>query len=171
MTYGKPTTITDILKAITAKVVADGLVREEYCVVTMAQNEYFDNDPPADRFLLISPRFFPPNEKHVTGGGRLLYGIDGTIETRFWNRYEVDIANADKLAIENASLGLDEAWRGILKSLLMFSPVDAEGGTQSILREPMRLSPGGFEFTDRRLDSTWMVIRATWEAKFILKLS
>lgn len=170
MMFGQPTTISEILRAVADKLsTVDQVFKAEYVIPTLAQDEYFENDPPADSFILIAPTIFPPNEKHVTGGGNQLFGIDGTIETRFWNRFNADMANSDKAAIEDATFGLDANWLWVLKSLQQFKPVAANG--VCILREPMRLAPPGFRFETRRLDTTWLLIRASWEIKFVMNMT
>ncbi len=165
MLYGDSTTLEDILAAITNQLVTtSSVLAAERVIITMADAEVFDGDPPGDQFLTIAPSTFRADEGLVTGGGVL--GTDGVLSISLWSRFEVDWASADADALQDQTNGILAKWRAVLASLQLFAPTDVSGNC--ILEEPMRVV--NWSVRPRRR-ATWLVIDSSWELKFVQDLT
>jgi hypothetical protein len=164
MTYGDPTTLEDILSSITNQLVTTSAVlAAERVIITMADAEFFDGDPPGDQFLTIAPATFRADEGLVTGGGVL--GTNGTLSISLWSRFEVDWASADADALQDQTNGILAKWRTVLASLQLFAPTDESGNC--ILEEPMRVINWSVRPRHR---APWLVIDSSWDARFVQEL-
>src|SRR5580698_3885891 len=97
MTYGDPTTVEDILEAITTQLATTSAVLPaERIITTLADAEYFDGDPPGDQFLTIPPSTFGAQADLVAGGS---FGVNGHVSISLWSRFEVDWASSDNFSL------------------------------------------------------------------------
>lgn len=167
--FGAAVSLETVLDAIANKVgeSGDALFQDERVLVSLVNDLEFDKNPVDDCFLVITPRQFAAIGGMVDGGGSDLAGTTGMIDIDLWNRFETDEVMRDREALRNASYGLLAKWKAVMTSLQLYAPEDDNG--QCILIEPMRFQM--WSVPPRRPASPWLVVKSSWECKFVQDLS
>lgn len=158
----KPTTPEAVLAACQARVLAwcpVSLPSDADVWISLGDDDTVSSAPPHDRFVVIRPLAFRPDNGVVTGAGAGLFvsggsgGHTGQIplsmptEVSLWVRLATDELGRDEDWLSNSTLGAMRLWRRVLGALQMFDPVDAG---DKILTEPMRLADPGAAFGPRK---------------------
>ncbi|HYE77928.1 MAG TPA: hypothetical protein VEI97_08080 [bacterium] len=168
MTFGRPTTLPEVLQALKRRVWECLEFAEEYVFVGLDLKDLEAEGGPADQFAVLTNPRAQVMAGDVTGGGADALAMDGRLELDLWARLETDEAYRDTAALEDATLGILQRWRRLLKrgtGLQLFAPLPESGGTQSLLIEPMRLV--SWELRPRTPRVGWTRHVSAWEVKWL----
>lgn len=164
--YGKPTTIPTLLSAISAQV-ADSLELDSAQMFVSLEDDKLGDYPSFAQFVQISPRRGTIDQKFEASSGQVLITME--IVVHLYQELGLDVAFSNQEMLNNATSGITESLRAILKSLNQFSPVASAQDEQSIVTEPMR--PSGFDFMPRRATNSFAVVRSSHLVSFIMDLT
>lgn len=166
-TFGLPTTLPAVLEAIEARAAYALSLDRSYVFTTLDLGDLPEAGGPADVFVaLVSPRG-RMDQGDVAGGGNDALVVDATITLELWTRVEMDESYRDTAALKDAAIGILARFRMLLRratGLQLYAPVAAAGGTQSILKEPMRVVD--FDLRPRIPKAGWVKHVSRWEVKY-----
>lgn len=131
-----------------------------------------ENEPPKVKknvqIVTMALTSFVPDVGQQTGGAAYQQTFNQTWRTVFvinvWSVYMVDEVGQNNQWLRNATRGIIPLWMKVFKALEQYMPTDGTGAV--MLEQPMRLSPGGFQFVPMP-QTTLGRIRAEFEASFI----
>lgn len=168
MTYGKLTDWSEILSAIAARAATALGISADYVFPSLDLGDMAEQGGPADTFCVLMNPSGLVSQGEVDGGGNELLAFDGSLQIELWNRLEVDESYRTYAALSHATLGILGQWKLLLNKtigLQLYSPLPSGGGTQSILKEPMRLL--SFDLRPRLPKAGWTKLVSRWEIKFV----
>lgn len=166
-TFGKPTTLTDVLAAIKGRVASALGLSADYVFTALDLKQLEEVGGPADTFAVVTNPRGRIDQGAVAGGGEDNLLVYGSVEVQLWNRAEADENYKDTADLESAALGILAKWRLLLKrgaGLQMFYP-DPSPGTQTTFAEPMRVLD--FEARPRTAAVGWTKLVSRWEVQYV----
>lgn len=168
-TFGLPTTLPAVLNAIAARAAACVGLDPAYVFPSLDLGDMAAVGAPADVFIAIMAPRGTIEQPDVMGGGPDDLSVDATISLELWTRVEVDEAYRDTAALTDAAIGILAYFRKLLNrntGLQLFAPLPATGaGTQSILKEPMRLLD--WDLRPRIPAAGWVKHSSRWQVKYL----
>lgn len=173
LTFGLPTTLPAILDAVAAQAATALSLNAAYVFPAIELPKILDNGGPADTFVVLTGFRGVIDQGAVQGGGAVNLAVDGSFALELWNRVDVDESYRDTQAMKDLTIGILARWRLLLKrdgggnplGLQMFAPLPTTGGTQSILREPMRVID--WDLRPRVVAAPWAKHVSRWQVKYL----
>lgn len=147
-TVGKlDVTLQSICDRIIAQVQLSSVAvfKAESCYLSL-HPEHVGTSPGNFTCVVCPPEAGNFDEGMMDGGGASQATMHGDIRIGIHSPVQLDELNHEANWLKNASLGIMEIWRQVLKCLTTFDPVDGSGNEQ--LRD--QLMPGGFQIQRRK---------------------
>lgn len=130
-------------------------------------DELLARNPRGKQFVAIRPSRFPIWQSVVQGAGSVLQGINQIPTSTGFNavvslvcfcQINADPENKGTQALTEETLGAISFVLRIMKAVQFWEPCTTAARTSCYLREPGRVTDGGFGLNPRRLGDAWWVV-------------
>jgi hypothetical protein len=180
-----PAYLEDILAAIAAQLATATGIPQSSIHMTLDP----DDMPPiksGTTIITYTPRDFPLDQAEYEGVGRVAPTFDGTIDVTLWIRMHLDQPGRSETFMTDQTKGAIQLMRKVMGNaagrqgqpphvdtlpptgLLGFDPTDDQGN--GLLKQEMRLRPGGWRTVPGQQETGWRRIVSSWECMFVQKL-
>lgn len=132
--------------------------------------------PPARQFVAIRPSRYPIWQSVVQGAGSVLQGITQIPTSTGFNavvtlvcfaQINADPETLSEQALTEQTLGVISFVRSVMKAVQFWKPCTNASQTNCYLREPARVTDGGFGINPKRIgDGYWVIAPFDLETKF-----
>lgn len=162
-----------------------GAALGDLAFLSLWPDELHGKNPRGKQFVAIRPNRFPVWQSIITGAGTTLNGFGGDLTTPgfntvvscvCYNQLNADPEMMSAQAIAEDTIGMIRLILKVIRALQFWFPFDPNAGPLDIhgvpegatyLREPCRMTDGGFGLNPRKLgDSWWSVGVVDFEMKF-----
>lgn len=173
MTYGRPTTLQDVLAAIAVRAATAGTwIGTDFVWQSLDIGELQRTGFTADTVVVLGEFRGSFNQSDIAGGGNYVCTVEGTLDVSLYHRLSVDEVARDTTRIQSSTLGMVAKWHDLLRKLSQFSPehtIAGLGSGECILEEPMR--PLSFHTKPADKVNGWASMTTPFEVKFRLGLT
>lgn len=123
--------------------------------------------PRGKQFVAVRPARFPLWQSVIQGAGTPLVGagfnttatgFNATVSVVCFAQINADPETTSRQAISEETLGVTSFVLRVLKSVQFWVPCPTAARTACHLREPARVTDGGFGLTPRRVGDAWWVV-------------
>lgn len=139
---------------------------------------HLDN-PRGKQFVAVRPNRFPVWQSVVSGAGTPLVnplwlnsatGFNAVVTLSCFAQINADVEMRSSQAVAEAALGITSFVTRVIKSVQFWTPYTTVAATATYLREPARMSDGGFGITAKQgKDGWWVHAPVDLELKFTSK--